>query len=143
MSLLYLNHLDSFVFFLGGDHIITPRQFLRDLELKLRRDDEQQIHIYANHQIFKNLFFFHKNQNRQLIFHLFKNIFFRIHTELLFFSFAYLFICIACSAHLYFSLFTNYTQSIFFVLMFPNNFDVVIILRRTSFLFSFDIPLFY
>ncbi len=41
MSLLYLNHLDSFVFFLGGDHIITPRQFLRDLELKLRRDDEQ------------------------------------------------------------------------------------------------------
>lgn len=32
------------VFFLlwaGGDHIVTPRQFLRDLEMKLRQEDEQ------------------------------------------------------------------------------------------------------
>jgi hypothetical protein len=27
--------------FLGGDHIVTPKQFLRDLEMKPRQEDEQ------------------------------------------------------------------------------------------------------
>ncbi len=41
--LLYSSKSICNIFFysLGSDHIITPRQFLRDLELKLRRDDEQ------------------------------------------------------------------------------------------------------
>ena len=27
--------------FIGGDHIVTPKQFLRDLEMKMRQEDEQ------------------------------------------------------------------------------------------------------
>ncbi len=27
--------------FIGSDHIVTPKQFLRDLEMRPRQDDEQ------------------------------------------------------------------------------------------------------
>lgn len=29
-----------FLLILGGDHIVTPRHFLRDLEMRLRQEDE-------------------------------------------------------------------------------------------------------
>lgn len=37
----YIKQTLLFFLSLGGDQIITPRQFLRNLEMKLRQDDEQ------------------------------------------------------------------------------------------------------
>jgi len=34
-------NLKKWEVFIGGDHIVTPRQFLRDLQMKLRQEDEQ------------------------------------------------------------------------------------------------------
>ncbi|CAF1228977.1 unnamed protein product [Rotaria magnacalcarata] len=56
------SNLKKYEVFIGGDQILTPKQFLRNLEMKLRQDDEQLRLINTNFLLSSSKRLFHLTQ---------------------------------------------------------------------------------